>query len=271
MTNTAYLSGYAPVNGLNIYYEIHGSGDPLVLLHGGMGSTAVFEHIMPGLAASKRVIAIDLQAHGRTADIDRPLRYERMADDIAGVLGFLRIDKAAFMGYSLGAGVALQAAVRHPEIVQKLVIVSLPFSQRGWYPEIFAAIAQMGPATAEAMKQSPLYQVYASVAPRPENWPGLHSKLPDLLCREYDWSGDVAAIKVPTLLVFADADSVRPSHMVEFYKLLGEGRRDAGWDGSSMPRARLAVLPGRTHDDIMDSPLLGGLVDTFLDTGARRR
>jgi pimeloyl-ACP methyl ester carboxylesterase len=228
VTNAAYLSGYAPVNGLNIYYEIHGSGDPLVLLHGGMASSAMFEHLMPALAASRRVIAMDLQAHGRTADIDRPLRYERMADDVAGVLRFLHIDKAAFMGYSLGAGVALQAAVRHPDIVQKLIVVSVPFSPRGWYPEIFAAIAHMGPATAEAMKRSPLYRVYASVAPRPEDWPVLHSKLPDLLSQEYDWSGDIAAIKVPTLLVFADADAIRPTHMVEFYKLLGGGRRDGG-------------------------------------------
>jgi pimeloyl-ACP methyl ester carboxylesterase len=235
VTGTAFVSGYAPVNGLKIYYEIHGAGDPLVLLHGGMGSTAMFEHLIPILAASNQVIAIDLQAHGRTADVDRPLRYEQMADDIAGVLGSLRIRNAAFMGYSLGAGVA-----------------------------------HMGPATAEAMKQSPLYQVYASVAPRPEDWPVLHSKLPDLLALEYDWSGDIAAIEAPTLLVFADADSIRPSHMVEFYKLLGGGRRDGGWDGSGVPSSRLAVLPGRTHYDIMESPLLGTLVHTFLDgAGAR--
>jgi pimeloyl-ACP methyl ester carboxylesterase len=265
VTTTASDSGYAPINGLKIYYDIHGSGDPLVLLHGGMASTTMFEHIMPALAASRRVIAVDLQAHGRTADIDRPLRYELMADDVAGVLGFLRIDKAAIMGYSLGAGVALQATVRHPDIVQKLVVVSLPFSQSGWYPEIFAAIARMGPASAEAMKQSPLYPVYASVAPRPEDWPVLHSKLPDLLTQEYDWSGDIAAIKVPTMLVFADADSIRPSHMAEFYKLLGGGSRDGGWDGSGMSNARLAVLPGRTHYDIMNAPLLGSLVGTFLD------
>jgi len=231
VTGTAFVSGYAPVNGLKIYYEIHGAGDPLVLLHGGMGSTAMFEHLIPILAASNQVIAIDLQAHGRTADVDRPLRYEQMADDIAGVLGSLRIRNAAFMGYSLGAGVALQATVRHPTIVRRLVLVSVPFSPRGWYPEIFAAIAHMGPATAEAMKQSPLYQVYASVAPRPEDWPVLHSKLPDLLALEYDWSGDIAAIEAPTLLVFADADSIRPSQMMEFYKLRGGGRRDGGWDG----------------------------------------
>ena len=268
MTSTASVSGYAPVNGLQIYYEIHGSGDPLVLLHGGMGSTAMFEHLLPVLAASRRVIAIDLQAHGRTADIDRPLRYELMADDVAGVLGFLRISKAAFMGYSLGAGVALQATIRRPNIVQKLVAVSVPFSPRGWYPEIFAAIAHMGPATAEAMKQSPVYRAYASVAPRPEDWPILHSKLPDLLSRDYDWSDDIAAITVPTLLVFADADSIQPSHMVEFYELLGGGRRDGGWDGSGVPSARFAVLPGRSHYDIMDSPLLGSVVGIFLDERA---
>jgi pimeloyl-ACP methyl ester carboxylesterase len=268
---TASVSGYAPINGLDIYYEIRGSGDPLVLLHGGMGSTAMFEQLMPALCSSRRIIAIDLQAHGRTADIDRPLRYEQMADDVAGVLGFLRIHEAAIMGYSLGGGVALQTTIRHPDIVRKLVAVSVPFSPRGWYAEIFAAIAHMGPATAEAMKRSPLYRAYTSVAPRPEDWPVLHSKLPDLLAQEYDWSGDIAAIKVPTLLVFADADSIRPSHMMEFYKLLGGGRRDGGWDGSGMPSARLAVLPGHTHYDIMDSPLLGAVVDSFLDDHATGR
>ena len=144
-----------------------------------------------------------------------------MADDVAGVLGFLRVDEAAFLGYSLGAGVALQTTIRHPEVVQKLVVVSLPFSQRGRYPEIFAAIAQMGPASAEAMKQSPLYRVYASIAPRPEDWPVLHSKLPDLLSKEFDWSDKIARSRFRTQLVFADADPIRPSHMAEFYKLLG--------------------------------------------------
>jgi len=269
VTITAFVSGYAPVNGLKIHYQIQGSGSPLVLLHGGMGSTAVFERLMPALAESRRVIAIDLQAHGRTADVDRPLRYEQMADDMAGVLRYLKIDKAAFMGYSLGAGVALQTAIRHPTIVQKLVVVSAPFSPRGWYPEIFAAIAQMGPATAEAMKQSPAYRVYASVAPRPEDWTVLLSKLSDLLSQEYDWSADIAGMGIPILLVFADADCIRPSHMVEFYKLLGGGRRDGGWDGAGVPSSRLAVLPGRTHYDIMDSPLLGAVAGTFLDEGSR--
>lgn len=264
MTDIAVLSGYAPVNGLEIYYEILGAGDPLILLHGGMASTGMFSHLTRVLATSRRVIAIDLQAHGRTADIDRPLRYELLADDVAGVLGHLNIAKASIMGYSLGAGTALQTAVRHPQLVHRLIVVSIPFRHRGWYPEIFAAVARMGPASAQAMQQTPLYRAHAAIAPRPEEWPVLHTKLADLLTLEYDWAHDVAAIKAPTMLVFADADSVYPAHIVEFFELLGGGKRDGGWDGSGMSNARLAVMPGRTHYDIMECPLLGTMVDAFL-------
>jgi pimeloyl-ACP methyl ester carboxylesterase len=257
-------SGYAPVNGLEIYFEIHGSGKPLVLLHGGLGFTAMFSPIVPQLAESRRIVAMDLQGHGRTADIDRPLRFELMADDVAGVLQFLGIPNASIMGYSLGAGVALQTTIRHPEIVEKLIAASFPHKQSGWFPEILAAMAQMGPESANAMMQTPLYQQYAAVAPRPQDWRSLHDKLPKLLTQHYDWSADVAAIKTPTLLVFGDADSMPPAVMAEFFGLLGGGKRDAGWDGSGRPNARLAILPGRTHYDLLTSPALAALLSRFL-------
>ena len=129
MPTTALETGYAPVNGLNLYYEIHGEGEPLVLLHGGLGSTEMFGEILPLLANKRRVIVVDLQAHGRTADIDRPLSYEAMAGDIAALMKHLGIGKAALMGYSLGAGVALRAAIQHPELVAKLVVVSTVFKR----------------------------------------------------------------------------------------------------------------------------------------------
>src|SRR6266568_9402703 len=246
-TTTALKTGYAPVNGLNLYYEIHGTGEPLILLHGGLAATEIFSDIMPSLSKNRQVIAVDLQAHGRTADIDRPLSYEAMADDIAALIKYLGLEKADVMGYSLGGGVALRTAIQHPDLVRKLVVVSTTFKHTGWYPEILAAMAQSGPAQAEQMKQSPMYQTYARVAPKPADWPVLFTKLGELLRKDYDWSKHVASIKAPALLVFGDADAVRTAHAVEFFELLGGGKKDAGWDGSGMPNARLAILPGVTH------------------------
>jgi len=248
-----------------MYYEIHGAGRPLILLHGGVGAIEVFGEVLPLLAEGRQVIAVDLQAHGRTADIDRPLSFELMADDIAALIKHLGLEKADLMGYSLGGGVALQTAIRHPEVVRKLVVVSTPFKKDGWYPEILAAMGQMGPEAAEPMKQTPMYQVYASVAPNPEDWPVLLTKLGQLLGKNYDWSKEVAAMEAPTLIVVGDADSVRTAHAVEFFELLGGGKADGGWDGSGMSNARLAILPATTHYDILFSPALASTVTPFLD------
>lgn len=266
MGTAAPRTGYAPVNGLNLYYEIHGSGEPLVLLHGGLGATETLGVVLPPLAESRRVIATDLQAHGRTADVDRPLRFEAMADDVAALLGYLEIEKADVMGYSLGGGVALRLAIQHPEVVRKLVLVSTVFRRDGWHAENLAGMAQMGPEAAEMMKQSPIYAMYARIAPRPEDWPVLVTKVGELLRQDYDWSAGVSAIRAPTLLVFGDHDSVRVAHAVEFFGLLGGGKRDAGWDGSGMSNARLAILPGITHYSIFSSPVLAATVAPFLDT-----
>jgi len=258
-------TGYAPVNGLKLYYEIHGTGKPLVLLHGGVGAIEMFGPNLPALAKSRQVIAVDLQAHGRTADIDRPLSFELMADDIAALLKHLGIPKADVMGYSLGGGVALQAAIHHSAAVRKVVVVSTVFNRTGWYPEILAAQAQMGPAAAEPMKQTPMYRLYARIAPKPNDWPVLLTKLGKLLAQDYDWSKDIAAMKTPTLIVVGDADAVRIAHAVEFFGLLGGGRRDAGWDGSGRPVVQFAVLPGVTHYDIFVSPVLAPTVIPFLN------
>jgi pimeloyl-ACP methyl ester carboxylesterase len=256
---------YAEVNGLELYYEVHGDGEPLILLHGGVGAIEMFGEVLPMLAEGRKVIGADLQAHGRTADIDRPLSYEQMAEDVAALIGHLGFERADVMGYSLGGGVALQTAIRHPDAVRKLVAVSTAFKRDGWYPEVLAGMEQMGPAAAEPMKQTPMYQLYAGVAPRPEDWPVLLTKLGELLSRDYDWSEQVAAMQVPTMIVVGDADSIRTAHAVEFFGLLGGGKRDAGWDGSGMPDARLAILPGTTHYDIFYSPALASAVTPFLD------
>ena len=257
-------SGYAPVNGLRMYYEIHGSGTPLILIHGGVASTEMFHQIMPELAANRQVVAVDLQAHGRTEDIGRPLSYQAMADDIAGLIRYLGFEKADVMGYSVGGGVALRTAIQHPELVRKLVVVSATFRRDGWYPEILTGMA-MGPAAAEQMKPTALYQTYAKVAPRPQDWTLLFTKLAEMLKKDYDWSKEVAGIKTPTLLVFGDADAVRTAHAVEFFELLGGGKNDAGWDGSGMSMARLAILPGVTHYSIATQPALAAVATEFLD------
>ncbi len=253
-------SGYAPVNGLSMYYEIHGAGKPLILLHGGVGGIDMFGPNLPALGKNRQVIAVDFQGHGHTADIDRPLRYEFMADDIAALMRYLGIEKADVMGNSLGAGIALQLAIRHPELVRKLVLVSTPFRQDGWYPEIQAAFAQMGPQAAQGIKSSPLATLYPNV-----DWDVLFTKIGDLETREYDYSKEVAALPMPTLLVFADADSIRPSHIVEFYGLLGGGQRDAGLDGSGRSINQLAIIPSVTHYTIDSSPTLTTTVIPFLD------
>ncbi len=268
-TTTAFKTGYALVNGLNLYYESHGTGEPLILLHGGLGATEMFGEVLPLLSKTRRVIAVDLQAHGRTADIDRPMTFEAMADDIAALMTHLEIERADVMGYSLGGGVALRIAVRHPDMVRKLVLVSIAFKLDGWYPEIVSGMAHVGAGSAEAMKQTPMYQLYARIAPKPADWPVLLTKIGELLRMDYDWSKDVAAIKAPTLLVFGDADAVRTAHAVQFFELLGGGKKDGGWDGSGMSNARLAILPGLTHYNIFSSPALASTVTPFLDVPMR--
>ena len=261
----AVQSGFAPVDGLKMYYEIHGAGQPLVLVHGGLGSTGMFDPIMPALSKGREVIAVDLQGHGRTADIDRPMSFEAMADDVAAVIRYLKIEKADVMGYSVGGEVALRVAIQHPDVVRKLVIVSATFRRDGWYPEIVAGMTQMGPAAAAQMKQTPMYQSYSQIAPRPEDWTVLNTKLGEMFRKDYDWSSEVQTIHIPTLLVFGDADAVRTGHAVQFFELLGGGKRDAGWDGSGMSPARLAILPGVTHYTIFASPALVSATVPFLD------
>lgn len=258
-------SGLAGVNGLEMYYEVHGEGEPLILLHGGFGSTGMFGEVLPALAEGRRVVAADLQGHGRTADIDRPLGAYAMADDVAALIRYLSLERADVMGYSMGGGVALQTAVRHPGVVRKLVVVSFPFKRAGWYPEVLAGLDGVGRESAEPMKESPMYEAYAAVAPRPEDWPVLWEKSGEAVRQDYDWTEDVASLEVPTLVVAGDADGFPPAHAAEFYGLLGGGKKDPGWDGSGMPASRLAILPGTTHYDSFASPLLVPVVAPFLD------
>ncbi|MEP6681507.1 MAG: alpha/beta hydrolase [Chloroflexota bacterium] len=255
----------ARVNGIELSYQTFGSGDPLILLHGGFGSVEMFGPNVEALAAGRQVIGVDLQSHGRTPVADRPMRFETMADDIAALIGHLGFEKANVMGFSLGGGVALRTAIQHPEVVERAVLVSTPFRHEGWYPEMTAAMDQMGPDSAEPLKQSPMYEDYKRIAPRVEDWPVLVTQLTDLLHQDYDWSAEIPDLSMPVMLVIGDADGLPPSHAVEFFGLLGGGKRDANWDRSGMTQHRLAILPGVTHYDINVSPALSQAIIPFLD------
>jgi len=265
--STKSLGRYADVNGITLYYEIHGTGRPLVLLHGGLGAIEMFGPNLPALANGHQVIAVDLQGHGRTADIDRPLSVDLMGDDIAALIAHLGIRRADVMGYSLGGGVALQAAVRHPNVVGKLVVASAPFRRNAFYPEILAQQAFVSGDMAEAMKETPMYQLYSSIAPRPEDFPRLLTKIGDAMKVDFDFSKEIASLKTPTMVVAADADIFPPAHAVEMFELLGGGLRDGGWDGSGRPKSRLAILPGLTHYTLFSDPALAATVIPFLDDG----
>jgi len=257
---------YADVNGINLYYEIHGAGRPLVLLHGGLGNGEMFGPNLTALAAERQVILPDLQGHGRTADIDRPLDVRLMGDDIAALIDHLGLDRPDVVGFSLGAGVGMQVAFRHPEKVGRLVSVSSGIRRDAAYPEILQQQGQVSAAAAEFMKETPMYELYQRVAPRPEDFPRLLDKAGQAMAVDYDFTEEVRALSVPTMIVAGDADMWPPSHFVEVFKLLDGGLRDGGWMREGRPAGghALAILPGVTHYDIVDSPLFAAVTLAFL-------
>ena len=265
--DTGATGTYADVNGINIYYETHGTGRPLVLLHGGLGSGEMFAPILPALAARHQVIVPDLQAHGRTADIDRPLDIKLMADDIAALIDHLGLDRPDVVGYSLGGGVAFFTAVRHPDKVGKLVMASAHINSDAMPAEMRAQQGQVNAAAAEFMKDTPMYELYQRVAPHPENFPKLLDKVGAGMAQPFDFSDEVRGLQVPTMLVCADAEMAPPSHFVEAFKLLDGGLRDGGWMGEGRPKGghALAILPGLTHYNLSASPLFAAVVLDFLD------
>ncbi len=255
----------AQVNGVELGFQVFGQGEPLILLHGGFGSLEMFGPNIELLAAGRQVFGVDLQSHGRSPVADRPMRFETMADDIAALIPALGLERAAIMGFSLGGGVGLRTAIQHPDVVDRLVLVSTPFRRRGWHPEMTAGMDAMGPETAQFLLQSPMYEAYSKLAPRVEDWPVLVAQVVDLLKVDYDWSADISSLSMPVMLVVGDADGLPPSHVVEFFGLLGGGTRDASWDRSGMTKHRLAILPGVTHYDINVTPALAAAVIPFLD------
>lgn len=266
MTDADPQAGYGPVNGLEMYYEVHGTGEPLVVLHGAYMTIDMMGEIVPSLAQTRQVIAVELQGHGHTADIDRPLSYKQMADDVAALLRYLEIEVADVFGYSMGGGVALQTAVRHPKVVRKLVVASASYTSDGAYPELLEMIPTITP---EMFSGSPIEEAYLEVAPNPADFPNLVAKLKQLDMEPFAWPPeDIRGIAAPTLLVVGDSDAIRLEHAVEMFRLLGGGVMG---DLAGLPKSQLAVLPGTTHFippgfGILDRgdwlvPMIGGFLD----------
>jgi pimeloyl-ACP methyl ester carboxylesterase len=260
-TNERSIGNYAQIHGLKMYYEIQGTGKPLVLLPGGLMTIGMMGQLVPSLAETRQVVSVELQGHGHTTDIDRPLRYEQMADDTAALIQHLGLDRADIFGFSVGGNVALQTAIRHSDVVRRLVVASAASRSDGYYPEINALMASF---TAESVALSATREAYLRTAPRPEDWPTLVAKMRQLLTESYDWNAEVAQITSPTLILVGDADTVLPAHAVELFGLLGGGKAE-----SAMGRpadSQLAILPGTTEIGILSHiEVVLAIITPFLD------
>jgi pimeloyl-ACP methyl ester carboxylesterase len=257
---------YAPVNDLNLYYEVHGEGPPLILLHGAYMTAEMMAPLTEGLAGTRQVIVPEMQAHGRTGDVDRPLSYEQMADDTAALLRHLELEQADVVGYSMGGGAALQLAIRHPALVRRLVVISAGFRYDAMPPE---AIAMFPSITPEMFAGSPMETEHQRLSPDPDGFPKLVEKLKTLDTTDFAWpEDDIRALAAPTLIVLGDSDGVRLEHAVEFFKLRGGGVMG---DLSGLPESQLAVLPGTTHfvppgSGVLDrADWLRAMIPPFLD------
>jgi pimeloyl-ACP methyl ester carboxylesterase len=263
--------GHLEVNGVNYYYEIRGKGEPVLLLHGGLGQIEMFGPVLAALSKGRQVIGVDLQGHGRTSLGEREIRPVDMGDDMAVLVKKLGYEKVDVLGYSLGGGVGFRLAVQHPQMVRRMVLVSVGYAQDGFYPEMLPLQAQVNAGKAEAMKDTPMYRSYVAVAPHPEEFPRLLDRMGEYMRKPYDWSADVSKLTMPVMLVFGDSDMIRPEHIVKFYQLLGGGLRDAGWMREHMSQNRLAILPNLTHYEVFQSPLLAAVALPFLNREGRAR
>jgi pimeloyl-ACP methyl ester carboxylesterase len=255
-------SGYSDVNGLKMYYEVYGSGKPIVLLHGSYMSIPLnWSHIIPVLAKNRKVIVMELQGHGRTRDIPREISYEGMADDVSGLLKHLKIDSSDILGYSMGGGVAFQMAVRHPEQVRRLVVLSGAYTHDGWWADVEAMYPTIN---ADMFKGSPIQKQYDSLGNDPAHFPEFVKKVISIDLKPYDWSKDVKKIKAPMFIAIGDADGIKYEHALELFRAKGGGKMG---DIHGLPQSRLAILPGTTHIGMMQrTDWLIPMVNDFLDS-----
>jgi pimeloyl-ACP methyl ester carboxylesterase len=258
-------SGYVAVNGLKYYYQIQGVGEPLLLLHGGLGQIEMFGPVIPLLAKNRQVIGVDLHGHGRTALGDRKINLMDIANDLAVILTQLGYKQVDVLGYSMGGAIALRLAIQHPENVRRLVVASAPYAKAGFYAEMLPQQEAVSGAMAEMMKETPMYKSYVAIAPKPEEFPKLLDRMGELMRANYDWSEEVKKLQMPVMLVYGDSDMVRLDHVVSFYNLLGGGLKDAGWGREHMSKNRLAILPGLTHYELFLSPRLATTALPFLN------
>jgi pimeloyl-ACP methyl ester carboxylesterase len=254
--------GYAPVDGLKMYYEIYGEGKPLVLIHGAfMTINTNFGDIIPELSKNRKVIALELQGHGRTADIDRPFSAETMADDVAALLQYLKIESADIFGYSLGGEVALQMGIRHLQMVRRLIVVSAAYQSDGWSPETRAVFPLLKP---EFFTGTPIKKAYDSLAPDPKNFPVLVDKIKTMSVTPFDFTDEkIKTIKCPVLIMIADGDGVLPEHALKMYRLLGGNYMV---DFGPVHKTQLAIFPGSSHISVMMHPeWMLPMMNAFLD------
>jgi pimeloyl-ACP methyl ester carboxylesterase len=256
-------SGYAGVNGINLYYEIYGSGEPLVLIHGGLTTIGQMQAWVQPLAETRKVIAVEMQGHGHTADTDRPMRFETMGDDIAALLDHLGIPNADVVGHSFGGAGAIRAAIQHPQKVRRLVVISSPHARSAWYPETQQGMSQVSAAMAETMRQTPTGQL-SRHWPEPVRFPRFLDRFGKMMSEDYDWSAEISRLPMPVLLVFADNDAVPTKRIAEFFALLGGGVTEPGWQKPHLSRARLAIVPGYSHYNLITSPEVPQIVLRFL-------
>jgi pimeloyl-ACP methyl ester carboxylesterase len=248
------------VNGMQMYYEVSGAGEPLVVLHGAYMNIPSMGAIIPKLAKTYKVYALELQGHGRTTDIDRPITYQNLADDVAAFMDAVGLPKADVFGYSMGAGAALQLAIRHPEKVNKLAAASVAYDAKGWQPAFTAMIPSMTP---EMLTNTPLPAEYRKLAPNPNGFPELARKLIQLEKEPMAWEADVRKLKTPMLIISGDADVTTLEHTVALFRLLGGG--EAGDMGKPLSASRLAVLPATSHTSVITQPdLLLAFIEPFL-------
>jgi pimeloyl-ACP methyl ester carboxylesterase len=260
-------SGHAPSSeGLRVHYETFGKGEPIVVMAGGFGDSQSMTQVIGPLSRKRQVIAIDLEGHGRTALRATPMTHEKLGDDVAAVLRHLKLQQADIAGYSHGGDAAIRMAIQHPEMVRNLIVISTAAERDGWYAEALKGMEAVDSSGAEGMKKSPLGQRYLAVSPNPDQLGLVMDRMGDLMRRDYDWREEIAKLRMPTLLVFADHDAVSTRHIAEFFALFGGGVRDPGWEEKpQLSRARLAIVPGYTHYNFGQGPDIARVIESYLE------